>query len=276
MLGITKDDPYLMEYKISEIIYYPVKSLGAISVPEIKLDKFGIQNDRRFMLVDQNAEFITQRTYPKLSLVSVRLESDGLVFSSEGLGELFFPYNVFAHDIKVQVWSDVVNAKYIDSKYTAKLSNWLGVSVRLVYMEDSAVRQVDREFFEQDQNVSFADAFPLLLTNAASLGDLNDKLEYGIPMSRFRPNIVFEGDIAFQEDDWKRVSIAGIDFDLVKPCSRCGMTTINEKGELGKEPLKTLARYRKNEFGVCFGQNLVHRSCGTLKVGDLLVVKEFT
>jgi len=263
-----------MEYKISEIIYYPVKSLGAISVPEIQLDYFGVQNDRRFMLVDQNAKFISQRKHPRLSLVSASLGPDGLVVSSNELGELFFPYASFIHDIEVQVWSDMVNAKFTDPQFTEKLSDWLGTPVRMVYMEDNAIRQVDREFFAEDQNVSFADAFPLLLTNTASLDDLNEKLDQTVPMGRFRPNIVFEGDKPFQEDDWKRVSIAGIDFDLVKPCSRCGMTTINEKGELGKEPLKTLARYRKNEFGVCFGQNLVHRSTGTLKVGDVLVVKE--
>jgi len=264
-----------MEYKVSEIIYYPVKSLGAISAPEIQLDRFGIQNDRRFMLVDQDAKFVSQRKHPKLSLVSTNLRSDGVVISCDEFGEIFFPYELFVHDITVQVWSDVVEAKFIDPEYCAELSDWLGVPVRMVYMEDSAVRQVDREFFEQDQDVSFADAFPLLLANTASLGDLNGKLDQGVPMSRFRPNIVFEGDTPFQEDEWRRVSIAGIDFDLVKPCSRCGMTTIDEKGVLGKEPLKTLARYRKNEFGVCFGQNLVHRSHGKLKVGDMLVVKEF-
>jgi len=248
--------------------------MGAISVPEIQLDRFGIKNDRRFMLVDQDAKFVSQRKHPKLSLVSVSLKVDGVVVYCDGFGELYFPYESFVHDISVQVWSDIVAAKFIGPEYSTALSDWLGMPVRMVYMEDSAVRQVDREFFEQDQDVSFADAFPLLLTNKASLDDLNEKLDQGVPMSRFRPNIVFEGTKPFQEDDWKRVSIAGIDFDLVKPCSRCGMTTINEKGELGKEPLKTLARYRKNEFGVCFGQNLVHLSTGTLKVGDVLVVKE--
>jgi uncharacterized protein YcbX len=261
-----------MEYKISEIIYYPVKSLGAVSVSEVQLGQFGIQNDRRFMLVDKNAVFISQRECPRLALVSACLNNDELVVSCYGLGELIFPFKAFTHDIKVQVWEDEVTAKFIDSKFTAKLSDWLGVSVIMVYMEDTAVRQVDREFFKEDQNVSFADAFPLLLTNTASLVDLNDRLDEPIPMSRFRPNIVFEGDRAFQEDGWKRISIAGINFDIVKPCGRCGITTINEKGALGKEPLKTLARYRKNEFGVCFGQNLVHRSRGPIKVGDLLVV----
>lgn len=263
-----------MGYKISDIIYYPVKSLGAISVPEIRLDGFGIQNDRRFMLVDENSKFISQREYPRLSLITACLSDEGLTVSCDGFGRLFFAYAAFVDDLDVQVWSDTVSAKVIDSKFTAELSDWLGVFVRMVYMDDSAVRQVDRGYFRQDQNVSFADGFPLLLTNTASLDDLNGRLEQGVPMSRFRPNIVFEGDCAFQEDDWRSVVIAGIDFDLVKPCERCGMTTINERGEFGKEPLKTLARYRKNEFGVCFGQNLVHRSVGTLKVGDMLEVKE--
>lgn len=264
-----------MQYKISEIVYYPVKSLGAISVPDIRLDDFGLHQDRRFMLVDKNAKFVTQRKHPKLSFLTAELKSDALVISGEGLGVLNFPYSEFIHSLQVSIWSDQVSAKFIDPSSTSELSKWLGIPVRLVYMENSTVRQVDREFYSLDKGVSFADAYPLLLTNTASLNDLNSRLEESVPMSRFRPNIVFEGDQAYQEDLWKHITIAGIDFELVKPCSRCGMTTINEKGELGKEPLKTLAKYRKNQFGVCFGQNLVHLSLGEIKVGDVLTVNEF-
>jgi len=261
-----------MEYEVTEIIYYPVKSLGAISTSEIELDQFGIQNDRRFMLIDQNAKFVSQRTHPRLSFLSASLESNDLVVTSSGLGICSFPYDAFVEDVDVKIWSDTVAVKAIDASFSAELSEWLGVPVRMVYMPDSCIRQVDRDFFNQDQNVSFADAFPLLLTNTASLNDLNGKLEQPIPMSRFRPNIVISGDEAFQEDGWQHVTIGGVRFDLVKPCSRCGMTTIDNAGKLGKEPLKTLASYRKNKFGVCFGQNLVHRSCGVIKVGDKLRV----
>ena len=261
-----------MEYEVTELIYYPVKSLGAISVSEIALDQFGIQGDRRFMLIDQNAKFVSQRTHPRLSFLSALLEPDSVVVTGGGLGLCSFPYDAFVEDVDVKIWSDTVAVKAIDASFSAELSEWLGVSVRMVYMPDSCIRQVDRDFFSQDQGVSFADAFPLLLTNTASLNDLNGKLEQAVPMSRFRPNIVFSGDHAFQEDEWQHVMIGSVRFDLVKPCSRCGMTTIDKSGKVGKEPLRTLASYRKNEFGVCFGQNMVHRSCGVIKVGDKLLV----
>jgi len=261
-----------MEYEVTELIYYPVKSLGAISVSEIALDQFGVQNDRRFMFIDQNAKFVSQRTHPRLSFLSASLEPGGVVVTGGELASCFFPYDAFVDDVNVSIWSDTVAVKAIDVSFSVELSEWLGMSVRMVYMPESCVRQVDRDFFSQDQNVSFADAFPLLLTNSASLNDLNGKLEQAVPMSRFRPNIVFSGDQAFQEDEWRYVTIGSVRFDLVKPCSRCGMTTIDRSGKVGKEPLKTLAGYRKNEFGVCFGQNLVHRSCGVIKIGDKLLV----
>jgi len=262
-----------MEYEISEILYYPVKSLGAVSVPEITLDQFGIKNDRRFMLIDQNAKFVSQRECPKLSLLFASLESGGVSVCGAGLSDLFFSYESFIHDIDVQIWSDTVSVKCADSCYTDELSDWLGFSVQMVYMPETAKRQVDRVYVKRDQNVSFADAFPLLLANTASLNELNGRLDHAVPMSRFRPNIVVTGNIAFQEDEWRHVIIGGVGFDIVKPCSRCGMTTIDENGVIGKEPLKTLASYRKNDFGVCFGQNMVHRSSGRIQVGDLLIVR---
>lgn len=273
---------------MSGLFTYPVKSLRGISKDEFTVDDFGFAFDRRFMLIDDDNKFVTQRTHPKLSLVSVRLISnpDNLLDAieltikdsdSEPLSRTVFPMVLFegnmSNNCEVSVWADVVLSKVLDSVYTEKLSQFLGVNVRLSFMPNSSFRQIDREFFSEDKRVSFADGYPFLLTSEASLIDLNSRLEQPVSMRNFRPNIVISGGIsAYAEDVWQRVTIGDIAFELVKPCSRCVMTTVSERGikSDNREPLKTLSQYRRNEFGICFGQNLVHLSKGTIRVGDLV------
>ena len=261
-----------MSFELSSLIYYPVKSLRAIKTESIVIDDFGVKNDRRFMLIDNNNQFITQREYPSLSLLGAALTESSLFISGADLGSLEFELCDLSGVQRVKVWDDYVDARIINNKLTALLSEYIGESIRLAYIPDQSYRQVDRRFFAADQRVSFADGFPVLLTNDASLSDLNDRLDEPISMSRFRSNIVFSGDVAFQEDDWKQVRIGEVAFKIVKPCSRCVMTTINSLGEKTKEPLKTLASYRRSEFGVCFGQNMVHLNQGVLSLGDKLTV----
>ena len=173
----------------------------------------------------------------------------------------------------MKVWGDSVVSRVLNAQHTEKISNFLGVNARLAFMPDSSFRQIDRQFFSEDKRVSFADGYPFLLTSEASLADLNSRLHVPVSMKNFRPNIVISGGVsAYAEDVWQRVIIGEITFELVKPCSRCIMTTINEKGQKSesREPLKTMAQYRKNEFGICFGQNLVHLSPGKIRVGDLV------
>lgn len=271
---------------VSQVFTYPVKSLQGISSDTFQIDDFGFKHDRRFMLVDENNKFITQRTHPKLALLSVDITLSSLgaldavhIFSEE-VGRLTFPIHLFKEHLSPEtgiageetvVWGDSVKSCILDASYTEKISHFLGVNARLAYMPDSSFRQVDREFFSEDKRVSFADAYPFLLTSEASLADLNARLEQPVLMTNFRPNIVISGGVsAYAEDVWQRIIIGDIAFELVKPCSRCVMTTINAKGEKSKnqEPLRTLSKYRKNDFGVCFGQNLVHLSQGIIRVGD--------
>lgn len=273
---------------MSGLFTYPVKSLKGISNNEFTVDAFGFAYDRRFMFVDDNNKFVTQRTHPKLSLISARLllGSDNLAEALEltvhdsGVlpqSQTVFPMTLFEEGVsnfcEVSVWSDVVSSKVLDPIYTKKISDFLGVRVRLSFMPDSSFRQIDREFFSEDKRVSFADGYPFLLTSEASLTDLNSRLEQPVSMRNFRPNIVISGGVsAYAEDVWQRVVIGDITFELVKPCSRCIMTTVNDRGikSDNREPLKTLSQYRRNEFGICFGQNLVHLTQGTIRVGDLV------
>lgn len=268
---------------VSDLFYYPIKSFKGISVDSALVDDFGICNDRRFMLVNDEGMFITQRTHPQLSQLSASLKQSpsnsilSLTIFSGDMGVLNFDIEEFRrlseNQSKVVIWNDSVAAIVLKNKQTERLSEFLDINVRLGYMPDSSFRQVDRQYFSEDKRVSFADGYPFLLTSEVSLSDLNSRLVKPIPMTNFRPNVVISGGIsAFAEDDWKRMTIGDISFELVKPCSRCVMTTINPLGVKSedKEPLKTLSKYRKNEFGICFGQNLVHLSQGEIRKGDLV------
>lgn len=270
---------------VSGLLTYPVKSLGGISKDECYIDDFGFAYDRRFMLIDDNNKFVTQRTHPKLALLVVNevLASDGSLSAFEISSEqapfprIIFPMSLYeekaAYVCQVVVWGDSVSAKVLDSTHTKNISEFLGLNVCLAFMPTSSFRQVDRQFFSEDKRVSFADGYPFLLTSEVSLADLNARLEHPVSMKNFRPNIIISNGIsAYAEDDWKRITIGDITFELVKPCSRCVMTTVTESGEKSesREPLKTLSQYRKNEFGICFGQNLVHLSNGVIRVGDLV------
>jgi len=264
----------MMNFEITELYYHPVKSLSALPAKILGVDDFGFINDRRFMLIDGQGKFVSQRALPILSLLKAEFFNQQLIISNETIGLMVFDLKDFKEGVTAKIWSDTVEAKSLENKKTELLSLYLGINVRLVYMPETSFRQVDKDYFSLNQRVSFADGFPFLLTNQASLDDLNSRLDETVSMRRFRPNIVFSGSRAFQEDQWKRIRIGEIEFEVVKPCSRCVMTTVDSSGKKGREPLKTLSTYRRNAFGICFGQNLVHLGKGAIQVGDRLTVLE--
>lgn len=258
-------------YEISALYTYPVKSCRAVSLSEMNIDALGPQFDRRFMLVGDDLKHVTQRTDPVMANIDVAF--DGSVLHLDFSQHSFrIPVLDFSEPLVVSVWADLVDALALpqaegELSVDGALSVFLGKPVRLVYMPPSTYRAVDPEFSKMSAQVSFADGFPILLCGEASLADLNSRLNLPVRMERFRPNIVVSGGVAFAEAEWKRVRIGGIEFDSVKPCSRCSMITLDESGGFSKEPLKTLAGYRSNRFGACFGENLVHRGVGVLELG---------
>ncbi len=255
--------------RVAALYRYPVKSFDCVPLQTMQVDAFGPVWDRRFMLVDEDNRFITQRKYPTLRFLKADIEGDELRLAGKALKTAFIPLGSFSESCTVQVWGDEVDALVSsDHQMNLALSSYVGFPVRLVYMPSSSFRQVDLTFSQPGEGVGFADGFPFLLTNTASLADLNGRLESEISMLRFRPNIVIDGALPYQEDTWRRIRIGEITFVVSKPCSRCAMTTIDDRGQFGKEPLKTLATYRRNEYGVCFGQNLVHEGQGEIAVGD--------
>lgn len=262
--------------KISGLFVYPVKSLAGIPLESAKVERRGLEFDRRWMLIDRSNKFLTQREFPRMALISTSVEGGGVRFEFGGR-QLTVPSVPDTENIlTVEVWNSRVPASIYEDSVNEWFSDALGADIRLVAMPESTRRAVNADFaIREDDHVSFADGYPVLLIGQASLDDLNSRLENPVPMNRFRPNIVVEGADAFAEDGWKKIRVGESVFDVVKPCARCVMTTIDQAtgDKTGVEPLKTLATYRTINGGVIFGQNLIaEREGGTIRVGDELEI----
>ncbi|WP_281226827.1 MOSC domain-containing protein [Flavobacterium aquiphilum] len=269
--------------ELSEIWVYPVKSLGGISLKEAFVTDRGLELDRRWLLVDDNGRFLSQREYPELALFRPEIAGDFLRITHRELSDsIEIPLRPIFLDttfkIEVTVWDDTIDAFEVSQKATEWFTKRLGFSVRLVYMPDESERKVDPDYaITGDENTSFSDAYPFLIIGQSSLDDLNGRLEVKVPMNRFRPNFVFTNGEAFEEDTWREFRIGNVPFVGVKPCSRCVMTTVDqEKGVVsGKDPLKTLSQYRNFGNNVLFGENLIGLGLGTVMVGDIVRVLSF-
>lgn len=237
----------------------------------------GFAADRRWMIVDAHGKFVTQRELPQLALVDVALETDQLRLSAPGQPELVLPLeHERGEPVTVEVWRDQAlgMAHALGSVW---FSNYLAGPHQLVYMPEHHQRAVNPARAQPGDIVAFADAYPFLVISEASLADLNARLEVPVVMERFRPNIVVSGSEPFAEDDYARVKIGQIAFRGVKRCERCVVTTIDPStGERGKEPLRTLAKYRTQDQKVWFGMNLIHDGVGSLRVGDSVSQLEAT
>ena len=241
-------------------------------MPEAQVEEKGFQYDRRWMLVDPSGEFLTQRQHPQLALLQVALgESELTVFSKvDPSREISFDLEMNSgKEMQVKVWGDEVAALQVAPTVSAWFSDFLGMDVELVVMPESSHRKLDPRYAVQEESVSFADGMPYVIIGQASLDELNGRLADPVGMDRFRPNLVFSGGDAYAEDQFKRLQIGEVDFQVVKPCARCVMITVDqEKGTKGKEPLATLATYRSLGSKVYFGQNAVALTQGIVRVGD--------
>ena len=222
------------------------------------------------------ASILQQRVLPKLAVVKTALQTDGgLLVTGTDKDPLRVRPPAGEERGNVTVWGDRVDAADAGPEAAAWFSQFLGLTCRLMFMDESAHRPVAPDYGQEGDVVSFADALPLLVTTEACLTDLNRRLEKPLPMSRFRPNLVVDGNAPWADDDWRRVRVGEVEFDITHPCARCVVTTIDQgTGEKGRdgEPLKTLSTFRRGEKGVLFGQNLVPRSGGTIRVGDEVTV----
>jgi hypothetical protein len=262
--------------KLDQISIYPIKSCAGIDLDASEVLNRGFPLDRRWLLVDEAGQFISQRKSPRLGQIRLTRDHTQLSVSYPDKAPLKLELNVHSSvRHKAMIWSDKVDGMWVGHEFDDWFSNVLEQQVHLIHMNDEVHRPLIKEHLPQHRSfeVSFADGYPYLLTSQASLDDLNGRLDNPVPMDRFRANLMVSGFEAFAEDHWKKIKIGEVEFLVVKPCARCQITTINQKtGASSKEPLKTLATYRKQAGKVMFGMNLVALSAGSVRLNDPVLI----
>ncbi len=255
-------------YHITQIFIYLVKSLGAIALSEARIEERGLQYDRRWMLCNEENKFITQREFKELALFKIQFDEKGFDINYLDALPLFIPFTIDGETEQVVVWDDTCEAiEY--KKGSAWFSKMLSFSCKLFYMPNETKRKVDVKYATNNEITSFSDGSPILIVGQQSLNDLNNKLSETITIDRFRPNLVFDGGTAFDEDQFVDFSINNVLLKGTKPCGRCEVVTINQTTAIsGKEPLKTLASYRSKNNKVLFGRNVIVQQEGNIKIGD--------
>ncbi|GAA5138017.1 YcbX family protein [Thalassotalea piscium] len=262
---------------LSAINIYPIKSTAGISLSNTWIDDYGLSFDRRFVITDPQGQFISARTEPSLCLIQASITQQGLVITAPNMPMLEVNYTDFSSDYQsITVWNDTISSPQATQAIDHWFSVYLARPCKLHYFGEHSTRHVK----DSKKQVSFADGYPLLLISQASLHYLNQRLisqdEQSVSMTHFRPNLVVDNTEAFAEDTWQRIRIGEVEFELVKPCSRCIMTTVNPTtGEKSnrQQPLKTLKEFRQADNGdVMFGQNLIALSNGQLCLGDEVTI----
>jgi hypothetical protein len=257
-----------------------LKSAAGLAVETLDILPRGPRHDRRWLVVDAQNRFITARQVSQMVLIRAQVLENGLRLSAPGLSDLDVASALpGAPRLRVSIWKDIVDAPAVDPVADAWLSGFLQQPVRLVQMDDDARRAVDPVYARPDDEVSFADGYPLLAISQSALDGLNARLvEAGrkpVVMAQFRPNLVVAEAAAHAEDGWKRVRIGEVEFEAVKPCTRCVFTTVDPVSGTRRddgEPLNILKDYRRTPTGITFGMNLIPRGVGTLRVGDAVAV----
>jgi uncharacterized protein YcbX len=259
---------------ISELFVYPIKSLGGMSVTEAQLTDRGFKYDRRWMLVDCDNRFLTQREFAQMALLDIAITNDCLRVTEKNTNDVLdILFDAATGETAIAtIWDDLCEVAFVSAAADSWFSEKLSSPCRLVFMPDTTKRTVEEAYIINQEITSLSDGYPLLIIGQSSLDDLNSRLESSLPMNRFRPNIVFTGGDPYEEDELHHFMINDIHFYGVKLCARCAITTIDQdNASKAKEPLRTLATYRKKDNQVYFGQNLLYHGTGTLSVGNELI-----
>jgi uncharacterized protein YcbX len=263
---------------VTSLIYYPIKACRGFEVDETDVERMGLADDRRMMVITPEGGFLTQREHPRLALVTPAISGETLTLSAPNTDSLTVSIHKSGPTRPVDIWRSKGVQAVDQGKAAAEwFSDWLGTSVRLVRIAEGYIRRINEKYaINADDHTGFADGYPILLASEESMADLNTRLETPLPMNRFRPNVVVKGCEPFAEDTWSRIRIGdtraeqgrSVELAIVKPCARCVVTTI-DKDTLAKskEPLKTLASYRTRNNGAMFGQNVIPLNEGRLRLG---------
>lgn len=261
---------------VSQLNLYPLKSARGYGVQQYSLDARGPQWDRRWMLVDNDGKFLTQRQLPVMTQLIARFDDNELQIAAPDMPELVIPqfyWEMIKKTQAVTIWRDTVQAKVAEGHVNAWFSQVIKQPCKLAYMPEGTRRLVDPAYAKSGEITGFSDGFPLLLTTEASLALLGEWLGETLDMMRFRPNIVISGNTAFAEDSWKRLRVGNVELEVAKPCSRCAIPTLDPfTGERNPAVFVMLKAHRSRDGEVYFGQNLLPRGRGELRVGDIVEV----
>lgn len=259
--------------QLSALYVYPIKSAAGVRVQQAQVEPRGLRGDRRWMVVDELGVSLTQRDVPRMALLrALPLAANGVELTVPGRAPLELAASGGA-ELEVEVWGDRVSARAASAVADQALSEFLERPCRLVFLPETSRRPVDLSYASAADEVSFADGFPYLVIGQASLDALNARLAHPVTMERFRPNLVIDGGAPHAEDGWRSIRVGELRFDLVKPCARCVLTTVDPaSGVKGKEPLATLSGYRREGKNVLFGMNAIARGAGTLQLGQSVSV----
>lgn len=269
----------MSELVITSLFIYPIKSLAGISIKDSQVESRGLKFDRRWMLVDDNNQFITQRDHPKMAFLQPEITESSISVGhrKQNIAPIIISLSEpLSEPEMVTIWDDTCPAKEVSKEANDWFSKVLEMDCRLMYMHDTSIRQADQRYaINETDKVSFADGYPVLMVSEESMNQLNQKMGLNYSMERFRPNIVFKGGDPHQEDNLRKVQTGEVEFYGVKPCARCVLTTIDPRTtEQGKEPLKTLSTYRKLNNKILFGENFIPTKEGQIKLGDSLSILE--
>jgi hypothetical protein len=264
---------------ISGLYCYPIKSCKGIALDTAQVVETGILHDRELMIVDATTnKFYTQRELPKMALIAPRIEDGHLELTAPNMPALKVMLQVEGKPVTATIFQSVCETVDQGEEVADWFGDFLSVKVRLVRMQEGFKRRINPKFaLDPENHVSFADGYPISLISEESVADLNNRVSKALPMNRFRPNIVISGsEIAFGEDYISRAKLGEVVFQVVKPSERCQIITTDQvTTEVGKEPLRTLATFRRGKNGsVLFGQNVIAENQGMLKIGDKLEVYE--
>jgi uncharacterized protein YcbX len=265
----------VLDVRLAALFVHPIKSCAGIALAHAQLTRRGLQHDRRWMVVDENGRFLTQRTLPAMALVRTQLSAGGLRIERDAMPPLELPFSqADGARIEIEVWSHHGPAVRHDAGSTW-FTEALGRPAQLVCMPDEIVRPVRSEEALPGDEVSFADGYPLLITSSSSLADLNQRSNFLTDVRRFRPNLVVEGALPWAEDGWRRLRVGERIIRVTTGCARCSIPGLDpDSATMTPEPLRTLARFRSRDHQVYFGVNAVPDDAGAIAVGDAVEVLE--
>ena len=260
---------------ISRLFIHPIKSCAGIEVTELYLDAWGAVGDRRFVLADEQGQFLTQRELPQMQRIQPHWDGEDLRVNCSGYEELLVLSSAGQGECSVRVWKDQVPAQDCGDEAATWFSRVLGISCRLLRLPQERFpparqRRVNDKYTRQDTWLSFADGFPLLLVNQVSLDALSAALGRELDVTRFRPNVVLTGSSAWDERSWERLQSAdGGYMNCCKPCERCVIPTRDPQTlERNSDVLDVLKAHCRIDGKIIFGQNALVHGLTVLRCGD--------